>query len=134
MKTFNLKSFATLAVLVGLVSSVSVAHADNQKKKNWDKNHPRRAEVNKRLNNQQKRVDQGLSSGKLTDQQANKIQNQDQHIRQQEQRDAAQNGGHITKREQRQLNREENGVSREINRDERGNSKAAAPVSAPVGQ
>lgn len=43
------------------------------------------------------------------------------------------NGGHITKAEQRQLNREENGVSREINRDERQNTQSgSAPVSAPT--
>lgn len=120
----NTKNFRALVItLVALFNFASVsANADNaQKKKNWNQNHPRRHEVNNRLNNQQKRTDQGLSSGSLNQRQANKIQNQDSRIRSQERRDAAKNGGHITQTEQRQLNREENGVSHEINHDERMN-------------
>lgn len=101
----------------------------------WKKNHPRRAEVNRRLNRQNRRVQNGVKSGKLTPQQAQQIHQQDRSIRQQERQDAAANGGHITRQEQRQLNREENGVNREIKRDERGNqvTPAAAPA-APAAQ
>ena len=91
----------------------------------------RRAEVNKRLNNQQKRVDNGLASGKLKPGQAQKIQNQDARIHNQERKDAAEHGGHITKGEQKQLNHEENHVSHEISHDEKKNS---APVAPPASQ
>ena len=131
----NTKNIRPLVItLIALVSFASVsAGADNaQRKKNWNQNHPRRHEVNKRLNNQQKRTDQGLANGSLNQQQANKIQNQDSRIRSQEQRDAARNGGHITQAEQRQLNREENGVSREINHDERINKAARSAPAAPA--
>ncbi len=126
----SMKSILFVLVAVFFVSA-SVVKADGNKKKNWDKNHPRRAQVNGRLNNQQKRVDNGLANGKLSPQQAQKIQNQDASIRNQERRDAAANGGHITKSEQRQLNHEENGVSHEINRDERRNSAGQPPAGAP---
>ena len=45
---------------------------------------------------------------------ARQLHAEDRAIRQQERAQAAQNGGHITKAEQRQLNREENQVSKQI--------------------
>jgi hypothetical protein len=115
------KKFLVLS-LVGAFAIAASAHADDA---NWKKKHPRRAQVNKRLNNQQKRVDNGLADGKLSTGQAEKIQNQDASIRAQERRDASQNGGHITQAQQTQLNHEENGVSREINHDEQKNAAQA---------
>jgi hypothetical protein len=125
MKSLNL--FATVLVLVGSLSLTQSASADNTKP------HPRRKEVNGRLNNQQKRVDNGLANGSLKPGQAKKIQNQDARIKQQEQRDVRQNerdgrGATLTKGQQNQLNREENHTSNEISRDERQN-KAAQPGS-----
>jgi hypothetical protein len=114
----------TLLLTVSLAGSF--AHSDD----NWQKKHPRRAEVNGRLKNQQKRTDQGLANGSLKSGQAQKIQNQDAHIKQQEKNDAAANGGHITKAQQNQLNHEENGVSHEINHDEQKNT--AQPPAAPA--
>lgn len=130
-----------IIVVLATLSFASSAQAQGR----WKKNHPRRAEVNQRLRNQDHRVDQGEASGKLNERQADRIENQDARIRAQEQRDAAQNGGHITKVEQRQLNREENRVSREIRRDERRDERrkdrredrhedqdGAQPVNAPA--
>jgi hypothetical protein len=118
-----------LAVCVALFStSILSAQADT----NWQKKHPRREQVNKRLKNQQNRVDQGLANGQLKPGQAEKIQNQDSRIRNQERRDASQNGGHITQGEQNQINREENHTSREINRDEKNN--ASQPAAQPPSQ
>jgi hypothetical protein len=114
--------FLTSMLLTSAVV-LNVARADD----NWQKKHPRRAEVNGRLKNQQKRTDQGLANGSLKPGQAQKIQNQDAKIQRQEQRDASKNGGHITQGEQKQLNHEENGVSHEINRDEHKN-EAAPPA------
>lgn len=125
MKT---KSVSIVAVLIALVSFASAAQAEGGRGA-WKKKHPRRAEVNQRLENQQKRTDEGLSSGKLNEQQAEKIQDQDARISRQEQRDASMHDGHITKGEQRQLNREENRVSREIRRDENKNTQ---PAQAPA--
>jgi hypothetical protein len=100
-----------LAVLAGLLVS-GIAHAEDRKE--WNRDHPRRHEVNKRLNNQNRRVDQGEASGRLSPGQAHQLHAEDHAIRQQERVDAADHGGHITKGEQRQLNREENAESRQI--------------------
>ncbi len=85
--------------------------------RDWNRDHPRRHEVNKRLNNQNRRVDEGVATGKLSPAQARQIHAEDHAIRQQERAEAAANGGHITKAEQRQLNREENGVSQQIHEE-----------------
>jgi len=80
----------------------------------WDKDHPRRTEVNKRLENQNARVKKEVKEGEITKAQASQLHQEDKQIRQQERAMAAQHGGHITKQEQKQLNQEENAVSRQI--------------------
>jgi hypothetical protein len=80
----------------------------------WDKEHPRRAEVNGRLANQNKRIAQGEKSGRISKQQGAQLHAEHQNIRSQERADGAAHGGHITKGEQRQLNHEENAESKQI--------------------
>jgi polyhydroxyalkanoate synthesis regulator phasin len=80
----------------------------------WDSTHPRRAQVNKRAANQNKRIDNGVKSGALTKGQARQLHQEDKGIRKEERQDAAQNGGHITPRQQRQLNQQENQTSKQI--------------------
>jgi hypothetical protein len=81
---------------------------------NWAKNHPRRAEVNGRLANQNHRINKEVRQGEITKTQAAQLHQQDHAIRQEERTMASTNGGHITKTEQRALNQQENQVSREI--------------------
>ncbi len=81
---------------------------------NWAKNHPRRHQVNARLNNQNKRINEEVKEGDLTKAQGAKLHREDHQIRQEERLMASQNGGHITKQEQRTLNQQENAVSRQI--------------------
>ncbi len=78
------------------------------------KNHPRRAEVLGRDRNLNRRAnaDKGHLGGHY-----NQIKREDSSIRNQEQRDARINGGYITKGQQHQLNKEENKVNRQIERD-----------------
>ena len=80
----------------------------------WAQNHPRRAEVNARLNNQNRRINNELKEGEITKGQANALHHEDHQIRQEERDMASQNGGHITKAEQGVLNQQENAVSKEI--------------------
>jgi hypothetical protein len=80
----------------------------------FQKTHPRRAEVNKRLDNQNNRIDQGLKNGKLTQAQAAQLHKEDQGIRKEERNMAAKDGGHITRQDQKKLNRQENKVSKQI--------------------
>ena len=95
-----------LAVLMVVAGTASAGE--------FAKNHPRRAEVNKRLANQDERIRDGVKDGQLTKGQAQQLHAEDHAIRQQERAEAAEHGGHITKAEQRQLNREENATSKQI--------------------
>jgi hypothetical protein len=83
--------------------------------------HPRRAEVLRRDNQlqQQANNDRGHLEGHY-----GQITREDNSIRRQEQQDARINGGYITKGQQNYLNREENGVQRQIDRDDSGSSFA----------
>jgi hypothetical protein len=81
---------------------------------NWQKNHPRRTEVNKRLANQNRRIHNDVKDGDMSKAKAAQLHHEDHQIRQEERDMASQNGGHITKPEQRVLNQQENGVSRQI--------------------
>lgn len=82
--------------------------------RDWRKNHPRRAQVNRRLDSQHRRIHQGVENGKLTQQQAAQLNSQDHQVRQEEKAMAAQNGGHITGAEQKTLNKQENADSKQI--------------------
>jgi hypothetical protein len=80
--------------------------------------HPRRNEVNTRIDNQRERINQGVKNGTLTQQQAQQLRANDRSIKQQEHADVKANGGHLTQGEQKQLNQEENANSTLI-RDEK---------------
>ena len=80
----------------------------------WQKAHPRRTEVNARLAHQNRRIHEEVREGDLTRSQAAALHKDDRQIRQEERDMAAQNGGHITRSEQRVLNQQENAVSRQI--------------------
>ena len=80
----------------------------------WKQNHPRRAEVNQRLKNQNKRINQGVKKGTLTPAQATQLKTADQQIRQEEKTMASTDNGHITKADQTALNQQENAVSKQI--------------------
>jgi hypothetical protein len=98
---------ATLA-LAGLTTS---AFADETQ---WQKDHPRRTEVNNRLANQNKRIKNEVKDGQINKSQAQKLHSEDHAIRQEERTMASTNGGHITKTEQKALNQQENQVSKQI--------------------
>src|SRR3974390_3400974 len=80
--------------------------------------HPRRNEVNTRIDNQRERINQGVRNGTLTGQEAQQLRANDRAIKQQEHADVKANGGTLTPAEQRQLNQEENANSTLI-RDEK---------------
>ena len=80
----------------------------------WKKDHPRRAQVNDRLANQNKRINEEVKEGEMSKAKAARLHKEDRQIRQEERAMASQNGGHITKQEQRTLNQQENAVSKQI--------------------
>lgn len=83
-------------------------------RKEWREHHPRRAEVNDRLANQNRRIKDEVAEGDMSKAKAAQLRKEDRQIRQEERDMAAQNGGHITKAEQRVLNQQENQVSKQI--------------------
>ena len=104
------KRLSIVLVTAFVATSAGSAFAETQ----WQKDHPRRTEVNKRLNNQNKRINKEVKEGEITKGQAAKLHKEDHQIRQEERDMASQNGGHITKQEQRTLNQQENAVSKQI--------------------
>jgi hypothetical protein len=67
--------FVMSFALVG--STVSAAFAETQ----WERNHPRRDQVNDRLTNQNRRINHELKEGEITKQQANQLHREDHAIR-----------------------------------------------------
>jgi hypothetical protein len=96
--------------LVG--STVSTAFAETQ----WERNHPRRDQVNDRLANQNRRINREVKEGEITKYQAHQLHREDHTIRQEERTMAKFDKGHITKSDQKALNQQENDVSRQIGR------------------
>ena len=98
------------ATLGALAAPVLAADTDTK----WQKNHPRREQVNNRLANQNKRIKQERKEGEISKAQAKQLHSEDHAIRQEERTMASTNGGHITKAEQKSLNQQENQVSKQI--------------------
>ena len=104
-------SIAMAAVLgIGIVPGRARAEDFAQK-------HPRRAEVNHREHHQQKRIANGIKSGRLNAGEAANLEGQEAGLKAQERAEVKANGGHLTKGEQQQLNQEENNLSHQIYND-----------------
>jgi hypothetical protein len=84
---------------------------------NFNRTHPRRAEVNDRLANQNRRIDTERRDGDITRTQTSQLHHEDGQIAQEERDMASQDHGHITRSEQGVLNQQENVVSRQIYQD-----------------
>jgi hypothetical protein len=99
-----------VAALVFTAGLAGVAMADSA----WDQKHPRRDEVNDRLQNQNRRIHNELKAGNITQTQAAAMHKNDQAIRQEERTMAGLDNGHITKLDQKALNQQENVASQGI--------------------
>jgi hypothetical protein len=82
-----------------------------------DPGHPRVNQVNRREANQQKRIGNGVANGTLTSKQATHLENRETAVQNREKADMAAHNGHLTKAEQRGINRQQNRISRSIARD-----------------
>ncbi|MHB8258445.1 MAG: hypothetical protein ACYDE0_14640 [Acidiferrobacterales bacterium] len=97
-----------LAALLGSVSVSAVAESA------FERNHPRRDQVNDRLATQNHRITQQVREGELNRQQARRLRRSDRRIRGAERRFARHHHGIISRSEQARLNRRENHLSRRI--------------------
>jgi hypothetical protein len=107
----NSKTIFALVLATFLSASFTSVFANETK---WDKEHPRRDEVNDRLANQNKRIHKEVKEGEMSKGEAAKLHQQDRNIRQEEHDMAKQNGGHLNQSKQKVLNQQENSVSKEI--------------------
>jgi hypothetical protein len=82
-----------------------------------DPGHPRVNQVNRRETRQQDRIANGVKNGKLTPGQTARLERGEQRLQNNEKRDMAKDNGHLTKKDQRQLNREANHMSKRIYKD-----------------
>jgi hypothetical protein len=87
-----------------------------------DPGHPRVNEVNGREENQQQRIGNGVTNGTLNSKQTSNLENRETSVQNREQADMAKNNGHLTKAEQRGINRQQNRISRSIKRDKASNA------------
>jgi hypothetical protein len=105
----------TSLALIALIGSAGIANAQSAAGVP-DPGHPRLNEVQQRIDNQENRVDRGISDGQINAKQAArddaKLGREQNSLNQ----DEAKNGGHITKAEQRNLNKRLNKGSRQIHR------------------
>jgi len=82
-----------------------------------DPGHPRVNQVNRRETNQQNRIANGVKNGQLTPGQTAHLEKGEQRLQNNEKADMAKDNGHLTKANQRQLNRESNRMSNRIYKD-----------------
>jgi len=82
-----------------------------------DPGHPRVNQVNQREANQQKRIANGIANNKLSAQQASNLEKREASVQNREQKDMAAHNGHLTKAEQKGINRQQNRISKSIYKD-----------------
>ena len=82
-----------------------------------DPGHPRVNQVNGREANQQKRIANGINNGSLNAKQAGNLEKREASVQNREQKDMAAHNGHLTKAEQKGINRQQNRISNTIYKD-----------------
>lgn len=97
----------TIAVLGLILVSFEVSAHERRE-------HPRREEVNARVRNERKRIDEGVKNGSISPDQAKQLRGELAGVKAQEHAEVKANGGYLTKPEQKQLNQELNRDSKQI--------------------
>jgi len=114
------KSLAVLAVGGLMFVGSAAAQQDNTSGAGAgqvDPGHPRVNQVNQREQNQQDRIANGVKNDKLTPGQTANLEKGQQRLQNNEKRDMAKDNGHLTKQDQKQLNKEANRQSKKIYKD-----------------
>jgi hypothetical protein len=114
------KSLAVLAVGGLMFIGSAIAQQDNTSGAGpgvVDPGHPRVNEINQREQNQQDRIANGVKSGQLTPGETQRLERGEQRLENNEKKDMAKDNGHLTKQDQRKLNREANHMSKRIYKD-----------------
>jgi hypothetical protein len=114
MKRTLLLTLATMALggmlaVPGFASNTSGAGPGKH-----DPGHPRVNQVYRRQERQQGRIANGVKSGALTPKETRKLEGQQQRIDNSEKKDMSEHNGHLTKGEQANLNKRQDGASENI--------------------
>ena len=112
MKTTTARKILALTAIMGVFATAATTSFAAETR--FERNHPRREQVNNRLENQGDRIAKEVKEGGMGKAKAAHLRKEDRKIRQEERLMASQNGGHITKLEQQTLNQQENKVSAQI--------------------
>jgi hypothetical protein len=104
------KTLALVSVaLFGLVGFAGAASANT-----WQQNHPRRVEVNRRLEHQTNLIAHDEFDGTISPFRAARLLREENGLRREERFMASFDHGHITRAEQRSLNQQENALRNRI--------------------
>ena len=116
MKTLSHIAAAILALATLGASAQTAAAAPGA-------NTPR---IDQRQANQEKRIDQGIASGQLTQRETRKLEREQTHINKVE--DKAKADGSVSAKERRRLTKAQNHASRDIHRQKHDKQTAANPT------
>ena len=104
----------TTAIILGALATLGAAGAASANP--WQMHHPRRVEVNHRLNHIDHRISMERRDGELSRGQARDLRREDTGLRGQERFMASHDRSHLTRANYRRLNREEDHLSRQVGR------------------
>ena len=127
MKNRITNSLVILAVAGLMFTGVAAAQTTNNTSGAGpgvvDPGHPRVNQVNGREQNQQNRIGNGLKNGTLNSKQATNLEKRETAVQNREKKDMAANNGHLTKAEQKGINRQQNRISKSIYQDKHSGNK-----------
>jgi hypothetical protein len=114
-KAFKIKPMKSKLLFSALfVAFLGIANISMAQDGGFSKNHARRAEVNQRLNNQDRRINHKMRNGDISRRQARHMHYRNHQIRHEERRMAYRHNGHLSRRDDYRLNRQENRANRKI--------------------
>ena len=111
-----MKNLKTKLAIAGIIATMALGTGTSFAGQ-WGYHHPRREQVNDRLQNQNRRITAGVRDGQLTHQEAHQLRAEDRSVLHQERQYARFDDGHISRAEEGVLNQDENGISRQIYND-----------------
>ena len=114
MKQLNLQIMKTKLFLLAMIAFLGFSSGTFAQDGKWAKRHPRRDQINDRLANQNKRINEEVKEGDMTKNKARELRERDKSVRMEERRMAKKNDGHLTKEQQERLNKRENNISKGI--------------------
>lgn len=104
----------TTAIILGAIATLGAAGAASANP--WQMHHPRRVEVNQRLERIDHRIGMERRDGELSRGQARDLRREDAGLRGQERFFASHDRSHLNRADYHRLNREEDHLSRQVGR------------------